>query len=835
MKKFRSLTALFLCTAVVAVMVSCDGGGSSSSSSSTDTGLTRTNTPAKIRVPIPKSMKKDKNKSRSIVNLSRSKSKAPDATQAYGYSNIANAFLDMEMNTINLELNMLLIDQVWDQLMAEIPGATGSHQFANGELKITFSQEMYDFMAKAFEDLDDSALEMFQMMIGQEVPLNPMKITVNADTETYKYEVEITEEDDGKSIFKWSKDKTKMDSYSSWTEDEDTDEDGIDDKRKSYVNSFNSHFPTDGSAYSMTSGYQQTNLTLDVSGNIDTSEDPEKFSTIVHVKQDMANTAKDGIQVYIVLKDKTSFDDGMGGTINIDMEVNSWGKADDDGGFLESYVVDVGQDVELQEREFFDANGTLTGYFQLVYKPAGMYDGEYESESYTWEPAVGLTVQACETSVYFDADIKTNTKETIEAALSGNSTERDYSKSLTEAASGKTVDMYAIIPNGVSTPTEGDVIGSVQKEESSGSWNVSFRGTTEQLTARPNVYLVHYAADGSKTFTQVANVSVRKPDDRDEYNTKEFDTGGYFQEMCATRDSSGYYHVVYESRTDWKLYYATNKNGSWTKEKITTASGDHFSQGIAIDSNGKVHIIYNIHSGGSFGTSYVTNATGSWVTTEIAAVGSSKYRADIAVDSTDKVHIAYIDSSDKLQYVNSDNWTSKTDIDFNATSVKIGIDNSKVHVAYTNGANLMYANSDNWTSISTISGIGNKYVSDIIFNSSNKVYIACIHDDDVYIANNSNGSWAKEKVDEYYRHKPTIVFDSGGNLHMTCAFAGPGMPFWLRYATNESGTWKTREIHQDKVKGAGNTPFIFIDTSDNNKIEIIHQAWVGGTIDMFHM
>jgi len=112
--------------------------------------------------------------------------------------------------------------------------------------------------------------------------------------------------------------------------------------------------------------------------------------------------------------------------------------------------------------------------------------------------------------------------------------------------------------------------------------------------------------------------------------------------------SDGKVHVVYQqyNTTNWSedLYYATNASGSWVTTKA--AGGDQHEQypSIALDSGNKAHIAYeHQHQAmGYFDIAYATNASGTWITDTVHHDDDVLYNSpSIAIDSNNQPHIAY--------------------------------------------------------------------------------------------------------------------------------------------------------------------------------------------------
>ncbi len=122
----------------------------------------------------------------------------------------------------------------------------------------------------------------------------------------------------------------------------------------------------------------------------------------------------------------------------------------------------------------------------------------------------------------------------------------------------------------------------------------------------------------------------------------------WYWELDIAVDSNNKVHISYnvfdKKNSKNFLRHATNASGTWTIE--TVENGDvGWDSSIAIDSNNKVHIAYVYVYGTDDiykGLKYATNKSGSWV---ITTVGESNadvgWASDIAIDSRNSVHIVY--------------------------------------------------------------------------------------------------------------------------------------------------------------------------------------------------
>ncbi|NOZ69307.1 MAG: choice-of-anchor D domain-containing protein [Deferribacteres bacterium] len=301
-------------------------------------------------------------------------------------------------------------------------------------------------------------------------------------------------------------------------------------------------------------------------------------------------------------------------------------------------------------------------------------------------------------------------------------------------------------------------------------------------------------------------------------------------------DSSDKIHISYGSSP---LKYATNASGSWVIETVEDVGA--WSNSIAADSSGNVHITYRYSTADSkdYILKYATNASGSWVTEIIDSDGRVGEHHSIAVDSSDKVHIAY-DYYLYLKYATnaSGSWVTEiVDSDGRVgESNSIAVDSSdNVHISYGDYTSypyyqLKYATnaSGSWvTEIVDDSAVLSIFSrTSIAVDSSDNVHISYVHDSPIptYIfpkfylryATNASGSWVTETVDSGRKVSKysSVAMDSTGNAHISYV-SDEG----LIHMTNNVGSWITEVV----VSGLGSWPnSIAVDSADN-----VHIGYLG--------
>jgi len=136
--------------------------------------------------------------------------------------------------------------------------------------------------------------------------------------------------------------------------------------------------------------------------------------------------------------------------------------------------------------------------------------------------------------------------------------------------------------------------------------------------------------------------------------TATIDSGDLIGQTSIAIDHDGKVHIVYyDSVINYgSLKYATNASGSWATY-IIDGLYSGLDNSIAIDSNNKVHVSY--YEVGGCNLKYATNASGSWSTSFLETTGCVGTHSSIGVDSNDKVHISYSDHTNKhLKYITNE-------------------------------------------------------------------------------------------------------------------------------------------------------------------------------------
>ena len=291
-------------------------------------------------------------------------------------------------------------------------------------------------------------------------------------------------------------------------------------------------------------------------------------------------------------------------------------------------------------------------------------------------------------------------------------------------------------------------------------------------------------------------------------------------------------HIVYGGD---HLYHAWLKNGKWRREVLDGSNEVGGSAAIAIDHDGKIHIVYQ-DEGDQPGIKYITDRSGEWET--FVVDGSEGYFSyiSLAVDGGGKVHVSYFDGQSKdLRYATNSSgiWRSypiDSRGDVGRYSSIATDSKNHVHIAYYDSYfnDLKYATnaSGKWvTSTRDSIGIVGQGTS-ITVDSRDKVHISYTtyeSDSALKYCSNATGSWRTEIVDstEDVGDSTSIAVDSDNRVHISYHGAENG---GLRYATDatEDHTWQVTVA--DGTGSVGYCSAIAVSGSDR-----VHVAYLDVT------
>ena len=115
-------------------------------------------------------------------------------------------------------------------------------------------------------------------------------------------------------------------------------------------------------------------------------------------------------------------------------------------------------------------------------------------------------------------------------------------------------------------------------------------------------------------------------------------------------NSNDHLYVVFEDETPGQpdIYYKKSTNGgtSWTTKQLTYS--DHRSKypDISVDSNDRVHVVWNDFTPGNDEIFYKRSTDGgtTWTQKRLTYTSSNSYEASVVIDSNNRIHVAWNDS-----------------------------------------------------------------------------------------------------------------------------------------------------------------------------------------------
>ncbi len=203
-------------------------------------------------------------------------------------------------------------------------------------------------------------------------------------------------------------------------------------------------------------------------------------------------------------------------------------------------------------------------------------------------------------------------------------------------ADSGTVDVLRYVSNASGSWVKDDV-------DTYASLGCTFRGVSAAVDDAGGVSHIAYAGDfpdyGLKYASNPGGAwSVSNVDD------------GYIRQVSLAVDGNGKVHIVYDDNVS-RLRYASNRSGAWVVETIESEGSPSYPS-LAVDPAGNAHVSYYSNDVGEL--RYATNAAGGWRIIPVDAVGSVPLNggADtaIALDTLGKAHVSYF-SGGRLKYV----------------------------------------------------------------------------------------------------------------------------------------------------------------------------------------
>ncbi len=252
---------------------------------------------------------------------------------------------------------------------------------------------------------------------------------------------------------------------------------------------------------------------------------------------------------------------------------------------------------------------------------------------------------------------------------------------------------------------------------------------------------------------------------------------------------------------------------------------------VAIDSADNMHICYFdygiISDDSDNAVKYTTNASGAWVTENLYTITHTT-TASLSLDSADNVHIIH---SGRLYTTNASGAWVTDNLGIFVYTAKTAIDSAdNMHILYDYDDSLKYATnaSGTWV-IDTIDQIGHLDSRSIEIDSADNVHISycnsIFNPNDstkswyLKYATNASGTWVIDTIESQInqRYSPSIAIDTADNVYI-CYYSNNS----LKYGTNASGAWVLETI--DNRSPSGCITSMAIDSADNVHISYIYDC-----------
>lgn len=223
-------------------------------------------------------------------------------------------------------------------------------------------------------------------------------------------------------------------------------------------------------------------------------------------------------------------------------------------------------------------------------------------------------------------------------------------------------------------------------------------------------------------------------------------------------------HVTYRHSDKPGVIYASNKSGSWVKQRLTSNLDHPFA--IAVDAAQKVYVVFQRELNDAVAFRLVSNRTGGWATTSLSIIHADAYDVHIQVDPAKKIHLAWTTDEHAWYATNaSGTWVRRQLDHAMGANTKIALDkNGNVHLLYLQCTN---------DGSGTCDGAG------------------------IYYETDASGSWVAQRISTDQEDKPQdLLVDPAGKVHLVFAReynsqAQPNLPLGVYYMTNASGAWTT--------------------------------------------
>ncbi|MDG1552322.1 MAG: Ig domain-containing protein, partial [Candidatus Poseidonia sp.] len=261
-----------------------------------------------------------------------------------------------------------------------------------------------------------------------------------------------------------------------------------------------------------------------------------------------------------------------------------------------------------------------------------------------------------------------------------------------------------------------------------------------------------------------------------------------------------------------------------TTSTVYTSGDSGNYNDIAIDSNGKAHIVF--YQADNTNIYHSTNATasGNWETNDIDTSGNVGQFCSIAIDSNNGLHVSYqYNTGNTLKYAYkasgsslSSSWSKTTVDNTGGKYSSIAIDsNDKPHIVYRDGGSyggdIAYAEktSGSWSVDSPLQSAGDVILTAIAIDSDDHIHIAYYDDnnDDMDYLTNTSGSWSNSFLEDIGAYAGGIDLD----IAIDPTTDEPGISYFdtdataLKYRSYSGSSWSSTTVENSADYGRFNS------------------------------
>jgi BNR repeat-like domain len=338
-------------------------------------------------------------------------------------------------------------------------------------------------------------------------------------------------------------------------------------------------------------------------------------------------------------------------------------------------------------------------------------------------------------------------------------------------------------------------------------------------------------------------------------------TSGLSYMPAVVIDSAGNPHVFWQDDTPGKpvIYYRNSTDGgaSWTAiERLVWTAGNSFGPAAAVDSLGRLHVVWYDDSPGNSEIYYKrsTDEGASWtVSKRLTWTTGYSLRPAIAVDASDCLHIVWQENTPlnrEIYYKKSTDggstWTSFQRLTWTSSYSEgpaVAVDSSnKPHLVWHDATpgnwQVYYKKSADggasWTTSERLTfSSGNAYVSAIVTAAPNQLHV--IYYDyspgnaEIYYRKSTNGgtSWLTRQRLTWNSGSSgyaDLARDAAGNLHVVWQDNTSGNEEIYYKKSTDGGTTWANSLRLTRTSGGSYYPSIAADLSGN-----LYVVWEDGT------